>query len=174
MMINVIVIRLNITMKKLRNHTQIREYRCPQNLQSLCLNRNRHRKPRQNIRSSPCFARNWIRRGYFIFRIHQWESNVVGKWLLFDLFVYLFEVFYSDGDFTKTVEGLQIFTYTIEQWWFFSIPHLLWHVTSVCNSHLRGPVTLVTWAVELSLPVFTAKVSGDRRSNTDHPALLEA
>ena len=26
---------------------------------------------------------------------------------------------------------------------FFSVPHLLWHVTSVYNGHLRGPVTLL-------------------------------
>ena len=30
----------------------------------------------------------------------------------------------------------------IEQWRFFSVLHLLWHVTSVYNSHLLGPVTL--------------------------------
>ena len=30
----------------------------------------------------------------------------------------------------------------IEQWWFFSVPHLLWQGVSVYNGHLRGPVTL--------------------------------
>ena len=30
----------------------------------------------------------------------------------------------------------------IEQWEFFSVPHLLWHGTSVYNGHLLGPVTL--------------------------------
>ena len=28
----------------------------------------------------------------------------------------------------------------IEQWGFFSLPHLLWHGASVYNSHLRGPI----------------------------------
>ena len=45
----------------------------------------------------------------------------------------------------------------IEQWGFFSVPHLLWHGASVYNGHLRGPVTLTPiaerLAVELSLPV---------------------
>ena len=30
----------------------------------------------------------------------------------------------------------------IEQWWFFSVPHLLWHGASVYNGHLQGLVTL--------------------------------
>ena len=29
----------------------------------------------------------------------------------------------------------------IEQWGFFSVPHLLWHGAFVYNGHLRGPVT---------------------------------
>ena len=45
----------------------------------------------------------------------------------------------------------------IEQWEFFSVPHLLRHGASVCYGHLRGPVTLTPnaerLAVELSLPV---------------------
>ena len=47
----------------------------------------------------------------------------------------------------------------IEQWGFFSVPHLLWHGASIYNGHLRGPVTLTPvaerLAVELSLTVFT-------------------
>ena len=43
----------------------------------------------------------------------------------------------------------------IEQWGFFSVPHLMWHGTSVSNGHLLGPLTLVPiaerLAVELSL-----------------------
>ena len=35
----------------------------------------------------------------------------------------------------------------IEQWGFFSVPHLLWHGTLVYNGNLRGPVT-VTPVVE--------------------------
>ena len=30
----------------------------------------------------------------------------------------------------------------MEQWGFFSVPHLLWYGASVYNGHLRGPVTL--------------------------------
>ena len=50
---------------------------------------------------------------------------------------------------------------TIEQWGFFSVPHLLWHGASVYNGHLRGPVTLIpiaeSLAVELSLSLFTTQ-----------------
>ena len=58
----------------------------------------------------------------------------------------------------------------IEQWGFFSVPHLLWHGTSVNNGHLREPVTLTPaserLAVELSLPVFTTWVCRGWDSNT--------
>ena len=51
----------------------------------------------------------------------------------------------------------------------FSVPHLLWHGTSVYNSHLRGPVTLspITerLAVELSLSVFTTVAAGNQTPN---------
>ena len=33
----------------------------------------------------------------------------------------------------------------IEQWGFFSVPHLLWHWAYVYNGHLRGPVILAYW-----------------------------
>ena len=38
----------------------------------------------------------------------------------------------------------------IEQWGFFSVPHLLWHGSSVYNGHLRGPVTLTYIAERFS------------------------
>ena len=41
----------------------------------------------------------------------------------------------------------------IEQWGFFNVPHLLRHGASVCNGHLRGPVTLT--------PVYERFCSGD-------------
>ena len=48
---------------------------------------------------------------------------------------------------------------TIEQWGFFSVPHLLRHVASVYTGHLWGPITLTPiaerLAMELSLPAFT-------------------
>ena len=47
----------------------------------------------------------------------------------------------------------------IEQWEFFSVPHLLWQEAYVYNGHLHGPVTLKPdaerLAVDLSLPDFT-------------------
>ena len=62
----------------------------------------------------------------------------------------------------------------IEQWGFFSVPHLLWHGTSVYNGNLQGPVTLTPiakrLAVELSLPVFTTNFCRGRNSNTQHSA----
>ena len=58
----------------------------------------------------------------------------------------------------------------IEQWGFFSAPHLLWHVTYVYKGYPWGPVTLTPVAecltVELSLPVLTTKVSRGWDSNT--------
>ena len=43
------------------------------------------------------------------------------------------------------------------QWGFFSMPHLLWHGSSIYNGHLQGPMTLAPdaecLAVEFSLPV---------------------
>ena len=38
----------------------------------------------------------------------------------------------------------------VEQWGFFSVPHLLWHGASVYNGHLRGPVTLTSLAERLA------------------------
>ena len=50
----------------------------------------------------------------------------------------------------------------IEQWGFFSVPHLLWHGTFNYNGHQRGPLTLTQvtgrLAVELSLPVLTTYI----------------
>ena len=61
----------------------------------------------------------------------------------------------------------------IEQWGFFSVPHLLWQGASVKNGHLWGPVTLTPiverLAVELSLPVFTTWICRGWNSNT-HPS----
>ena len=46
-----------------------------------------------------------------------------------------------------------------EQWGFFSMPHLLWHGSSVYNGHLRGPLTLTPIAerltVKLKIPILT-------------------
>ena len=61
----------------------------------------------------------------------------------------------------------------IEEWGFFSVPHLLWYGPTVYNGHLRGPVTLIPvaerLAVELSLPVFTSWVFRGWDSNTQLP-----
>ena len=56
----------------------------------------------------------------------------------------------------------------VEQWGFFSVPHLLGHGTSVYNGHLRGPVTFTPVAERLAvelplpmLPVLTTEVCRD-------------
>ena len=60
----------------------------------------------------------------------------------------------------------------IEQWGFFSVPHLLWHGLSVYNGHLLGPKPLTSiaesLAVELSLYLFLrlrSVAAGIRASN---------
>ena len=78
-----------------------------------------------------------------------------------NLFVWGFSsqsrIFHSFWDVTITAERL-LLTYahnlinmTIEQWGFFSVPHLLWHGTSVYNSHPRGSVTLIHIAEHLAV-----------------------
>ena len=60
---------------------------------------------------------------------------------------------------------------SIEQWGFFSVPHLHQHWTSVYTGLLRGPVTITSFverlAIELSLPVlrFRSVVAGIRTAN---------
>ena len=55
------------------------------------------------------------------------------------------ENFHSFEEVTIASEGLLILTYARHLWQlsrgFFSVPHLLWHETSVYNGHLRGPLT---------------------------------
>ena len=64
----------------------------------------------------------------------------------------------------------------IEQWGFFSVPHLLLHGASVYNNHLRGPVTLTPIAERLTvdlllhLPVFKTYVCRRWDSNTQYSA----
>ena len=64
----------------------------------------------------------------------------------------------------------------IEQWGFFSMPHLR-HGPTVYNGHFRGPATLRSVAerltVELSLPTFTPWVCRSWNSNTK-PSACEA
>ena len=62
--------------------------------------------------------------------------------------------------------GLRWALMAIEQWGFFSVPHLLWHGASVYKCHLRGRVTLTPIAVQLSLPVFTTWVCRGWDSNS--------
>ena len=65
---------------------------------------------------------------------------------------------------------------SIEQWGFFSVPHVLWHRASVHNGHRRGPVTLTIvadrLALELSLPVLMTKVCHSWDSNPQPSAAL--
>ena len=44
----------------------------------------------------------------------------------------------------------------IEQWGFFSMPHLLWHGTSVYRGNLRGPVTLTLVSKRLAVLLLLA------------------
>ena len=74
---------------------------------------------------------------------------------------------------TITGEGLQILTYTRHLWPLSRGCSLACHTycdTGHYNEHLRGPVTLTPvterLAVELSLPVFTTKVSRSSDSNS--------
>ena len=59
----------------------------------------------------------------------------------------------------------------IEQWGFFSMPHLMWHGPTLYSCHLRGPMTLTSvaerLAVELSLPVFRTQICRYRGCNPD-------
>ena len=68
-------------------------------------------------------------------------------------------IFHSYGDVIVTGVRLCSALMAIEQWGFFSVPHLMGDGASVYNGHLGGPVTLATLAehiaVELSLLVFT-------------------
>ena len=64
----------------------------------------------------------------------------------------------------------------IEQWGFFSVPHLLWHGASVYNGQLRGPVTLAPiaerLAVELSLYSFNDLGQWRPRNSNTKPACM--
>ena len=77
--------------------------------------------------------------------------------------------FHSYGDVTAANFDLCSAPIAIENWGFFSVPHLRWHGASVYNGHhLRGPVTLSPIAerlsVKLSLPVLRLRsvATGDR------------
>ena len=89
---------------------------------------------------------------------------------------------HSYEDVTFAGEGLQILTYSRHSW---PLSHerslachgSLWHGASVYNGHVRGPMTLAPiferCAVELSLSVFTIKVSSNYDSNIQ-PSVHEA
>ena len=95
------------------------------------------------------------------------------------MFVLSYLNFDNFFDFTIDGEGLQslnlacLALIAVEQWGFFSVPHLLWHGRTLYNGHLRGPVTLKPvaerLAVELSLPVLTIYVCPDQGSIPDLP-----
>ena len=88
------------------------------------------------------------------------------------------EFFHSYRDVTITDEGLNFYLclalMSIEQWGYFSVPHLLWHGASIYNGQLRGPVTLTPipqrLAVELSISVFTNYVCRGWDSSTQPSA----
>ena len=67
-----------------------------------------------------------------------------------------FRIFHSYGDITIAGAGASNFDQcstlmAIEQWGFFSVPHLLWHGTSVYNGHLREHVNLTPLAQRLAV-----------------------
>ena len=57
----------------------------------------------------------------------------------------------------------------IKQWGFFSVPHLLWHRTSVYKGHLRGPVTLTPKAECLAVVTTCFNDLGLSRLVFEHP-----
>mgnify|MGYP003684331051 CR=1 FL=1 len=93
---------------------------------------------------------------------------------LFVCFLSHSRVFHSYG------EVLRILTCALHSWplssdgSLISVPHLLWHWSSVCNGYLRGPVTLTPiaerLAVELSLPVFKTLLSVEARDSNTQPS----
>ena len=112
------------------------------------------RKLWYNMLTSFEYASFKLRRGYFHLSILYRKRGLKGNYIFFALF------------------GLMLGTHGLEHWGFFSVPHLLWHWSSVNNGHLRGPVTLTLnakrLAVELSLPVLTTRVRRSWISNTQH------
>ena len=129
-------------------------------------------------------------------------KNIVKNWaicIFFTTLIFFFvclecffplKNFHSFKDVTIAGEGLHILTgsalMAIEQWGFFSVPHLLWHGPSIVsrllwygpsiyNGYLRGPMSLTPvaerLAVELSLSVLTVCRGWD--SNTQ-PSACEA
>ena len=71
-------------------------------------------------------------------------------------------------------EGLCLALMAIEQWRFFSVPHLLWYGASVYHGHLRGPMTHIYCRAygsgAVTIPVFTTKVLSQVESNTQFSA----
>ena len=126
---------------------------------------------------------------YFIRRVSVLMSVFIifGVFIYFPLLIFLFQsvhnfwFFVSLGFFVRhhyrwRTANFEFFLalMVIEQWGFFSVPHLLWHRASVYNGHLRGPVTLTPiaegLAVELSLHVFTTWGCRGEDTNTQASA----
>ena len=91
----------------------------------------------------------------FCLRVNYWNNKCISEtpsftsrdipiFLLFCLFVWSFssqsKIFHSFGDVSIAGERLQILTMVINQWGFFSVPHILRQEVSVDNGHLRGPL----------------------------------
>ena len=85
------------------------------------------------------------------------SDSMVLYWFLTLVFVLFIWIFHPIPEFSfiwrrhhYRIRALNFDLYSarmaIEQLEFFSAPHLLWHGTSVCNGHLRGPVTLTSVA----------------------------
>ena len=101
---------------------------------------------------------SWVYTICNIFKVLHLLFNLFIIKIEFNLFCLLVCLFVMETSLLP-VKGCKFWPMAIEQWRFFSMPHLLWHRSSVYNGHLRGPVTLTpiveSLAVELSIPVFT-------------------
>ena len=145
------------------------------------------------IRKGQNWMGNWGRVGVFAnyspppLFVYVTGSYLMHVCLFLSLFLFVLglsshsRIFHSYVDVTITGEGLRILTYARHSWPLssegsFSVPHLLWHGSSVYNYHLRGPVPLTPiaerLAVELSLPLFTISVCRGWDSNTQPPNAL--
>ena len=104
-----------------------------------------------------------------------WEASfffVFVFWVFCFLFIYLgffvpvdnFSLIWRRHHYRWRSANVDVYSVfmAIEQWGFFSVPHLMWHGPTLYSCHFRGPVALTPvaerLAVELSLPVLTSKV----------------
>ena len=81
-------------------------------------------------------------------------------------------IFHSYGDVTITGEGLKILNMAIEQWGFFSVPHLLF-IMVISEDPWHSEPIAERLAMELSLTVFTTWVCRGWDSNNQPSGLQD-